>query len=70
LNTRNARAVDLLDYYPLELGQTFFEHNIEEQAEMVQDRFRLRFGIAPNSPENTSSDLVTQLAELNGIIPL
>lgn len=40
------------DYYPFDPGRTYDDHNMEQQAEMVGDRYRFRNGVmSPDAPQ-------------------
>jgi hypothetical protein len=57
-------------YWPIPAGKTYFAHNIEQQAEMVQDRFRRQRGMNVARPSlNTGAeyeDLRVRIPVLQG----
>jgi len=57
---------DGYDYYPIDPGKTYHDHNMEQQAEMVMDRFRFREGL--RFPLRGDNSGVTQ-ADLESIVP-
>jgi hypothetical protein len=54
------------DYTPFVPGQSYFAYNMEEQAQMVQDRFLLRRGLPVWNPSQTGD---ATLPALNSVIP-
>jgi len=58
---------DGYDYYPIDPGKTYFDHNMEQRAEMVSDRFRFREGLT--TPFLTQWNLGVTQADLEAIVP-
>lgn len=54
------------DYHPIDPGKTYHDHNMEQRAEMVSDRFRFRKGLGgPFLDENVG----VKQEELEAIVP-
>jgi hypothetical protein len=56
-------------YWPLDPSKTFRQHNIEQQAQMVEDRFRTQPSIGLPPASGNPGDPVTRYQTLNGFIP-
>lgn len=54
-------------YMPMTPGKTFFQYGIEQQAEMVQDRYRKRCNATASA--STSGNSSVTLSALNAIVP-
>ena len=57
-------AGDGYDYTPMPAGKSFYAYNIEQQAQMVQDRFLRRNNWIPGADTRDATP-----AELNAAIP-
>ncbi len=55
-------------YMPLVPGRAFRDYNIEQQAEMVQDRFLLRHGLDPSGTPTGHENADATWYELNNLI--
>jgi phage pi2 protein 07 len=52
-------------YMPFDPNKAYFSYNIEQQAELVSDRFRLALGLGTYDTRNNGA----QYSQLNNVVP-